>query len=72
MVTQDALVARQREMQEQAEAGERARVANVQRFTQMWLSLGVDVIRAAGSGHRAAIDEALGLPHGVGLDYSTS
>lgn len=37
------------------------RARNVQRFTQMWLSLGVDVIRAAGSSHRAEIGEALGL-----------
>jgi hypothetical protein len=49
------------EMQEQAAAGERARVANVQRFTQMWLTLGQDCITAAGSGHRPEIDEALGL-----------
>jgi len=61
MMTQDAYEARHRELAEQAAAGERARVANVQRFTQMWLTLGQDCIRAAGSGHRAEIDEALGL-----------
>jgi hypothetical protein len=49
------------EMQEQAAASERARIANVQRFTQMWLTLGRDCITAAGSGHRPEIDEALGL-----------
>jgi hypothetical protein len=37
------------------------RVANVQRFVQMWLTLGQDCIPAAGSGHRPEIDEALGL-----------
>jgi hypothetical protein len=49
------------EMQEQAAAEERGRVRNVQRLTQMWLSLGRDVLIAAGSQHRPEIDEALGL-----------
>jgi hypothetical protein len=60
-VTQDQFVARQREMEEQQREFERARVRNVQRFTQMWLSLGPDCIRAAGSGHQPEIAEALGL-----------
>ena len=61
MMTQDAFAARQREMAEQAAAGERARVANVQRFTRMWLTLGQDCIPAAGSQHQVEVAEALGL-----------
>ena len=57
----DLVERHQREMAEQAAAGERARVANVQRFVEMWLTLGVDCIRAAGSGHQPEIAEALGL-----------
>jgi hypothetical protein len=62
MQTPIDLVARhQQELAEQATQGERARVANVQRFTQMWLTLGADCIRAAGSGHQDELTEALGL-----------
>lgn len=61
MLTQDQYAQMQHQQQEQAAAAERARVANVQRFTQMWLTLGQDCITAAGSGHRPEIDEALGL-----------
>jgi hypothetical protein len=53
-------VAQQRKMEEAA-AADRARVANAQRLMQMWLSLGPDVLIAAGSQHRPEIDEALGL-----------
>jgi hypothetical protein len=49
------------ELAEQAAAGERARVANVRRFCEMWMTLGQDCIRAASSQHRPEIDEALGL-----------
>jgi hypothetical protein len=61
MLTQDQYAQMQHQQQEQAAAAERARVANVQRFTQMWLTLGQDCIPAASSGHRTEIDEALGL-----------
>ncbi len=57
----DLFARHQQELAEQAAAGERARIANVQRFTQMWLMLGQDCIPAASSGHRPEIDEALGL-----------
>ena len=57
----DLIARHQQEMAEQAVQGERARISNVQRFTAMWLSLGQDCIRAAGSQHRPEIDEALGL-----------
>jgi hypothetical protein len=57
----DLFARHQQELAEQAAQGERARVANVQRFVQMWLTLGQDCIRAAGSQHRPEIDEALGL-----------
>ena len=61
MLTQYRYAEMQHQQQEQAAAAERARVANVQRFVQMWLTLGQDCITAAGSGHRPEIDEALGL-----------
>ena len=57
----DLFARSQQEIAEQAAADERARVQNVQRFTQMWLTLGVDVIKAAGSNHQAEIAEALGI-----------
>lgn len=40
---------------------ERARKNNVETFTRMWLSLGADVIKAAGSSHQEEIAEALGI-----------
>jgi hypothetical protein len=60
-VTQDVLVARQREMQEQAAAGERAYRSNVNRFVEMWLTLGSDVTKLDGTRHDAALAEARGL-----------
>lgn len=57
----DTLARHQQEMAEQAAASERARVQNVNRFVEMWLSLGVDCIRAAGSSHQPELAEALGL-----------
>src|SRR4029453_5046746 len=57
----DLFARHQQELAEHAAQGERARISNVQRFTAMWLSLGQDCIRAAGSQHRPEIDEALGL-----------
>jgi hypothetical protein len=62
MLTQDdALAARQREMQEQAAAGERAYRSNVNRFVEMWLTLGSDVTKLLGTRHDAALAEARGL-----------
>jgi flagellar motility protein MotE (MotC chaperone) len=61
MLTQDAFVARQREMQEQARAAEEGRRKNVGLFERMWLTLGADCIRAAGSQHQVEVAEALGI-----------
>jgi hypothetical protein len=57
----DLFARHQQELAEQAAQGERARVANIQRFTQMWLTLGQDCIPAAGSQHQAEVAEALGI-----------
>lgn len=58
----DAFVARQRQMQEQAAANERAYRSNVNRFVEMYLTLGSDVIKIAdGSRHDAELAEAKGL-----------
>jgi hypothetical protein len=59
--TQDEYAQMQRQMQEQAEAAERGRKRNIETLTRMWLSLGRDVLIAAGSQHRSEIDEALAL-----------
>jgi hypothetical protein len=63
MLTQDdALAARQREMQEQAAAGERAYRQNVNRFVEMFLSLGPDCIKIAeGTRFDEQLVEAKGL-----------
>jgi hypothetical protein len=61
MMTQDALAARQREMEEQARAAEEGRRKNVALFERMWLTLGPDCIRAAGSQHQVEVAEALGI-----------
>jgi flagellar motility protein MotE (MotC chaperone) len=57
----DLFARHQQELAEQAAQGERARVANIQRFTQMWLTLGQDCIPAAVSQHQAEVAEALGI-----------
>jgi hypothetical protein len=57
----DLFARHQQELAEQAAQGERARVANIQRFTQMWLTLGPDCITAASSSHQAELAEALGI-----------
>jgi hypothetical protein len=61
MMTQDALAARQREMEEQTKAAEEGRRKNVALFERMWLTLGADCIRAAGSQHQVELAEALGI-----------
>ena len=61
LFTQDAFAARQREMQEQAAAGERAYRSNVNRFVEMWLSLGSDVTKLEGTRHDGELLEARGL-----------
>jgi hypothetical protein len=61
MMTKDALAARQREMEEQVRAAEEGRRKNVALFERMWLTLGADCIRAAGSQHQVEVAEALGI-----------
>jgi hypothetical protein len=60
-MTQDAYAARQQQMQEQAAAGERAYRSNVNRFVEMWLSLGSDVTKLEGTWHDGELLEARGL-----------
>jgi hypothetical protein len=48
-------------MQEQTAAAERAYRANVNRFVEMWLSLGSDVLKLIGTRHDAELGEARGL-----------
>jgi hypothetical protein len=60
-MTQDVYAARQQQMQEQTAAAERAYRANVNRFVEMWLSLGSDVMRLDGTRHDAELAEAKGL-----------
>jgi hypothetical protein len=57
----DLIEQHQREMAEQEAAAERGRMQNVNRFVEMWLTLGSDVIRAGGSSHQPELAEALGL-----------
>jgi hypothetical protein len=60
-MTQD-LVERQRQaMAEQAAAAEAARKANVETFTKMWLTLGADVLKLAGTVHDGEIAQAKGV-----------
>ena len=58
--TQDALEQMQRQMAEQGAAGEAARKANVETFTRMWLTLGPDVLKLAGTMHDGEIAQAKG------------
>jgi hypothetical protein len=58
----DLVERHQREMQEQAAAGERAYRSNVEIFIRMFLGLGPDVIKIAeGTRHDAALAEAKSL-----------
>jgi hypothetical protein len=59
--TIDMFARDRQEMAEQAAAGERAQARNVETFTGMWLTLGADVITAAGSCHQEELAEALGI-----------
>jgi hypothetical protein len=52
------------EMAEDASQDERARIANVQRFVAMFLSLGSDVVKIAGTAHDSELAEAKGLAAG--------
>jgi hypothetical protein len=60
----DLLAKRQQKRTEEAAAGERARIANVQRFVAMFLSLGPDVVKIAGTSHDSELAEAKGLAAG--------
>jgi hypothetical protein len=60
-MTQDVLEGMQRQMAEQTAAAEAAHKANVETFTRMWLGLGSDVLRLAGTMHDGEIAEAKGL-----------
>jgi hypothetical protein len=57
----DLLELKRQEAAEQAAANERARKQNVELFTRMWLSLGPDCIKVAGTRHDAELAEAKGL-----------
>lgn len=58
----DVLARRQQEMAEQAAAADAAHKANVNRFVELWLSLGADILKVAGSNrHNAELAEAQGL-----------
>jgi hypothetical protein len=48
-------------MEEQARAAEEGRRKNLALFERMWLTLGADCIRAAGSQHQVEVAEALGI-----------
>jgi hypothetical protein len=61
MVTHDALIARRQEMADQTAAAEAARKANVETFTRMWLTLGPDVLKLAGTMHDGEIAQAKGI-----------
>lgn len=61
MQTPMDLVARhQQEVAEKAAAAEAARNANVETFTRMWLTLGPDVLKLAGTIHDGEIAQAKG------------
>jgi hypothetical protein len=56
----DQLEMQQQQMREEAANAERGRKQNVEVFTKMWLTLGPDVIKVAGSSHDAELAEAKG------------
>jgi hypothetical protein len=49
------------QMQEAAANAERARKQNIETFTKMWLTLGADVVKVAGTAHDSELAEAKGL-----------
>jgi hypothetical protein len=57
----DLLARQKQQMEEQAAAGERAYRSNVNRFIEMWLSLGSDVTKLEGTRHDGELLEARGL-----------
>jgi hypothetical protein len=62
MQTPIDLVERQRQqMAEQAAAAEAAHKANVNRFVELWLTLGPDVLKLEATRHDAELAEAKGL-----------
>jgi hypothetical protein len=60
----DLFAKRREKIAEEAAAGERARISNVQRFAQMFLSLGSDVVKIGGTAHDSELAEAKGLAAG--------
>jgi hypothetical protein len=59
---QDLLEGMRQQQAEQAAAAEAAHKANVNRFVELWLTLGVDVLKVAGTNrHVAELAEAQGL-----------
>lgn len=66
MQTPIDLIERQRQqMAEQAAAAAAARKSNVNRFVELWLTLGVDLLKVAGSNrHNAELQEAQGIAAG--------
>jgi hypothetical protein len=61
LATQDVFDQRQREVAEQQAANDRGRRQNVEMFTTMFLGLGADVIKLAGSRHDEELAEAKAL-----------
>ena len=61
MVTQDLAERQRQQMAEQAAAAEAAHKANVNRFVELWLTLGADILKLEGTRHDAELAEAKGL-----------
>jgi hypothetical protein len=61
MTMQDILERERERRAEQAAAAEAARKANVNRFVELWLTLGADVMKLDGTRHDAELAEAKGL-----------
>lgn len=61
MITEDLYEKTAREIREAAARNEAARKSNVELFVKMFLGLGVDAIKVAGSGYDAELAEARGL-----------
>jgi hypothetical protein len=57
----DAWATEQRQFAEQAAASERAYRSNVNRFVEMFLTLGADAVKVAGNNHDQELNEAKGL-----------
>jgi len=61
MTMQEMYEGIQKQQAEQTAAAEAARKANVNRFVELWLSLGPDVMKLDGTRHDAELAEARGL-----------